>query len=255
MKNEPVPIIGVIGGVGPYAGLDLARKVFDATITDHDQHHLDVLLASCPRLIPDRTQFIETGKGSNPAYGIVACMEKLAAGGAQIFGVPCNTAHSPVIFDLVETLARELLPGKKLFHLIKETVALTKKRHGSGKIGLLATRGTHHSGVYRAWFADGPFELLEPDEEGIARVHQAIFSRAWGIKAVSNPVSPKAFEVLSAEARKLQDRGAKAIIMGCTEIPLALDNSGLSLDLIDPAVCLARALVRHVAPEKLKPMD
>ena len=50
--------IGVVGGVGPYAGLDLAKKIFDNTEAQHDQEHLDVLLVNSPRLINDRTAYI-----------------------------------------------------------------------------------------------------------------------------------------------------------------------------------------------------
>ena len=47
--------IGIVGGVGPYAGLDLMKKIFDNTEARHDQGHLDVLLVNSPRLIDDRT--------------------------------------------------------------------------------------------------------------------------------------------------------------------------------------------------------
>ena len=50
--------IGIVGGVGPYAGLDLAKKIFDNTEAQHDQEHLDVLLVNSPRLIDDRTAYI-----------------------------------------------------------------------------------------------------------------------------------------------------------------------------------------------------
>ena len=50
--------IGIVGGVGPYAGLDLTKKIFDNTEARHDQEHLDVLLINSPRLINDRTSYI-----------------------------------------------------------------------------------------------------------------------------------------------------------------------------------------------------
>ncbi len=100
--------IGIGGGVGPYAGLDLAKKIFDNTEAQHDQEHLDVLLVNNPRLIDDWTAYIlavRDGKvatdpatdPANPGRGIVACIRKLAAAGAEVVGVPCNTAHAPLI--------------------------------------------------------------------------------------------------------------------------------------------------------------
>ena len=47
-------VIGVVGGMGPYAGLDLVRKIFDQTTASTDQEHLDVILLSTPS-VPDRT--------------------------------------------------------------------------------------------------------------------------------------------------------------------------------------------------------
>ena len=54
--------IGVVGGVGPYAGLDLAKKIFDNTEAQHDQEHLDVLLVNSPRLINDRTAYFHNNQ-------------------------------------------------------------------------------------------------------------------------------------------------------------------------------------------------
>ncbi len=108
--------IGVVGGGGPYAGLDLVKKIFDNTAATYDQEHLDVLLVNSPRLIDDRTAYIlavRNGQGStdprtdpaHPGRGIVACIKQLTAAGAMIIGVPCNTAHAPLIFNVV---AREV---------------------------------------------------------------------------------------------------------------------------------------------------
>src|SRR5262245_32990820 len=91
--------IGIVGGVGPYAGLDLVKKIFDNTEAQRDQEHLDVLLINSPRLIDDRTNYIlavRDGKvatdpaldPANPGCGIVACIRKLAAAGAEVVGVP-----------------------------------------------------------------------------------------------------------------------------------------------------------------------
>jgi aspartate racemase len=94
--------IGIVGGVGSYAGLDLAKKIFNNTEAQHDQEHLDVLLVNSPRLIDDRTAYIlavrdgkVTSDPANPGRGIVACIRKLAAAGAEVIGVPGNTAHAP----------------------------------------------------------------------------------------------------------------------------------------------------------------
>ena len=92
-----------------------------------------------------------------------------------------------------------------------------------------------------------------PDEEGRERVQQAISNTAYGIKAQSNPVTPEARAALLAEAEKLVGQGADAVILGCTEIPLALTEPDLhGVPLLDATKVLARALIIAFAPERLK---
>lgn len=261
--------IGIVGGVGPYAGLDLARKIFDHTDARCDQEHLDVLLINSPRCIDDRTAYIlAAGRGhstldpatdpANPGRGILACLRTLVAAGATVCGVPCNTAHAPLIFDVVEREVAVQFPHLQLVHLIRETVHILHTLVPAGCcIGLLATPGTYASGVYQTHLerlaSDAQYRLLEPEAAGKQRLYEAIYDTEYGIKAQSAPVTARALEVLSSEAWGLYERGADALIMGCTEIPLALDCHAFPFPLIDPAAVLARALIRAVDPGRLRP--
>jgi aspartate racemase len=260
--------IGVVGGVGPYAGLDLVKKIFDNTEAQHDQDHLDVLLMNSPRLIDDRTAYIlavRDGKiatdpatdPANPGRGIIACIRKLAAAGAEVVGVPCNTAHAPLIFDVVEREVASQLPGIRLLHLVHTTVATVREvLPQGGTIGLLATPGTYASGVYQRHLAKvdprGSYRLLEPDEEGKSRVRDAIYDTNYGLKATAAPATCRATDYLAIEVWRLYERGANAIIMGCTEIPLVLDSCTFPISLIDPAIALARALIGAAGPMRLR---
>ena len=260
--------IGIVGGVGPYAGLDLAKKIFDNTKAQHDQEHLDVLLINSPRLIDDRTAYIlavRDGKSAtdpatdpaNPGRGIIACIRKLAAAGAAVVGVPCHTAHAPLIFDVVEREVVSRLPGIRLLHLVHTTVAAVCECLPQGStIGLLATPGTYASGVYQTHVAKvdlrGHYRLLEPDEEGKSRIRDAIYDTSYGIKATAAPATFRAIDYLATEVWRLYERGANAIIMGCTEIPLALDGCAFPIPLIDPAIAFARALIGVAGPMRLR---
>ena len=63
-------IIGIVGGVGPYAGIDLVRKIFDQTIAKSDQEHLSINLLSFPKDIEERTLFLLSKITVNPAHAI-----------------------------------------------------------------------------------------------------------------------------------------------------------------------------------------
>jgi aspartate racemase len=255
MKNNGKrPIIGIIGGVGPYAGLDLVRKIYGATAASRDQDHLDLLMASCPRLIPDRTAYLLGNGGENPAEGILSCVATLYAGGARLFGIPCNTAHSERIMGVVRSSLAERYRDAVLVDMLAATGRVAAELCPGGIVGLLATKGTHRSGVYRTYLDAVGLTLIEPPSDEIEAVHRSIFDDKWGIKAQSDPPTEKACRILAHAARALCDRGAHAIILGCTEIPLALHDYTFDVPLIDAGLCLARELVRQTAPEMLRPM-
>jgi aspartate racemase len=244
--------IGVIGGVGPYAGIDLVRKIFDNTSASSDQEHIDLYMTSCPSLIVDRTEYLLRG-GENPAIGIISCFEKLALMGATVVAIPCNTAHAPAIFGEVLSWAAKKFPKVLFLNMIEETCNyLAQQFPNGGEIGLMATLGTHTIGIYNQYLSKYPmFRLLEPDQQGKISVHEAIYSHEYGIKAVS-PVTVQARDTLLREAGRIVDRGADALILGCTELPLAIHEDMLACSLIDPTNILARAAIRETEPDKLR---
>ncbi|MDD3942386.1 MAG: amino acid racemase [Sphaerochaetaceae bacterium] len=244
--------IGVIGGVGPYAGLDLVKKVFDNTIAKSDQEHVNLYLTSCPSIIGDRTRYLLEG-GENPAEGLYSCFTKLAMIGASVVVIPCNTAHAKPIYGIVKERSSREFPQVRLLNMIEETCAHVSRLFPSGaSIGLLATKGTHSVGVYREYFSRYPeLSLIEPDAHGQDRVHQAIYDGDYGIKAVS-PVTERAVKVLMEEGSRLIGRGAQALILGCTELPLALHEGMLPCPLVDPTSILARSALVLVDAGKLK---
>jgi aspartate racemase len=234
------------------AGADAAQKIFENTNVATDQEHLDLYLTSTPRSIGDRTKFLLEG-GSNPAEGLYRNALQLIGLGASTLIVPCNTAHAPPIFDVLRKKLHDSHPEITLLHMIEETAKHIGERFPEPTtIGLLATKGTHALKTYLdALLAYPHITLIEPSKESQERVHDAIYNQRYGIKAQA-PVSKEALAILLEEAHTLYDRGAKALILGCTELPLALTKETISLPLIDPTVVLARSAIKHTEPAKLK---
>jgi aspartate racemase len=84
-------------------------------------------------------------------------------------------------------------------------------------------------------------------------VHPAIYHPAFGLKAQGNPVTREARQWIEEALRALRQDGAEMIILGCSELSLAITEPALfNMPMIDPTTILARALIREVAPEKLK---
>jgi len=256
-ENTPIraPLIGVIGGVGPYAGLDFARKIFANTLASKDQEHLNCILVSCPSIIPDRTEFLLQSEGEeidNPAFGMYESAKCLQKAGVNYAVVACNTAHSNRIFVPFCGMIKETLPGLNIINMLETCSAYVKETLPSVKcLGLLATKGTYKSKVYNEYFKeDEGFTLIEPEPRGQERIHDAIYSQMYGIKA-SSQIKPQARDSISYEIYRLIDRGAEAVILGCTELPLAIQAENFSIPVIDPGLIAARRLIHLSAPEKL----
>ena len=98
-------VIGIVGGMGPQAGVALFSNIVRFTSATQDQQHLSTILMSFPRHIPDRTLFLEGVAEINPAVNVVNIIRKLESAGASVVGIACNTCHAPAIFDVI---AREL---------------------------------------------------------------------------------------------------------------------------------------------------
>ena len=255
MSDEQM--IGIVGGVGPYAGLDLAEKIFDQTIASTDQEHLPVALLSVPGKIAERTEFILGNTTVNPAYALVEVIQKLELSGATVAGIPCNTAHAPQIFDVITGELEEADSKVRLLHMIEEVAGFIRRRYPRTEVvGVLSTTGTHAAGVYPPFLEREGLSVLQPDEKLQDEIHAAIYDPEYGIKARSNPVTEKARDKLLNGILFLQREGAQAIILECSEIPLAIDDRMVGeTPMIDPTLVLARPLIKSVAPDKLRPYE
>ena len=249
-------MIGVIGGVGPYAGIDFLKKIFDNTKALKDQEHVNCLLISCPSIIADRMDFLLNrldGKAENPCNGMFESARRLHMAGVRRAIVACNAAHSGRIFSPFCEKVKEQLPDLEIVNLLESCAEYVKASlPGLKRIGLLATMGAHSSRVYHEYIKkeDG-FILMEPDAAGQDRVHSAIFSEEYGIKAHSKNITQKAQDLIAGELKRLIEQGAEAVIMGCTEIPLAVKPEDYSIPVLDPGLIAARKLLRMTFPEKL----
>jgi len=245
-------LLGIIGGLGPHAGVDVYQKLLANTLANKDQHHLDVILASLSSRVPDRTAWLEQRHGPNPAYGMFESASRLYAAGVRLALVACNTAHARPIFSVFRELVDKQLPGLELLHLVDccrdwMDTATTLRRPG-----LLATRGTFLAEVYNEAFAALPgMQLVVPETRTQQAVHRSIYDESFGIKACAKPVSQQSLDILLAAIGELADRGADSIILGCTELSLALTPDLVSLPLVYPTVLAVRELIHRVRPESL----
>ncbi len=226
----PEKIIGILGGMGPEATIDLFYKIIKFTPAEKDQEHLRIIIDNNPK-IPDRTAAI-LGKGEDPLPALQETAQNLEKAGADFIVIPCNTAHY-FLSSIQESVNILVL------NMIEETAKETKKRIPQiKKVGLLASIGVYKSEIYHQRFKKFNIEVISPEEKDKEEIMKVIYT----IKAgdLSKGVKKNILKI----TQKLIDKGAEAIIAGCTEIPLILKEGDVSVPLIDSTQILAKAAVQ-----------
>ena len=229
--------IGILGGMGPEATLDCFGKIIKNTAAKTDREHIRVVIDSNPG-IPDRIAAI-LGDGQSPVPALVAGCRGLEKAGADFIIIPCVTVH----FFLSEIQAESSLPILSIFDAVAEAV----HRHlpGAGTVGLMGTIATIKAGFFQRRLAEEKIHTLVPDSAQQSKIIAAIKD----IKDTrpSRTKSEITNDLIEA-ARSLIDKkpeGARAIIAGCTEIPLALGQKHLPVPYFDSLTILARAAIRR----------
>ena len=252
--------VGIGGGVGPMAGCMLHQLIIENTLSRGDQDHLDVFHVSRSSAVNDRTAFLEGTICDNPGRDMgdvshsIAAAVKASKNQRFVVGVPCNTFHSPSIWEEFEKSVNGI-EGATALHMLEETANHIREiLPNATKLGLMSTTGTRLTRVYQDILTPLGFEVVQVPEEMQPDLHEAIYNPDWGIKACS-PVSAEARNRFVSYVKVLAHAGCDAIILGCTEIPLALPEAQLyGVPLVNPMVALARALVKASDVSKLKPL-
>ena len=222
--KHPEKVIGILGGMGPEATLELFRRIMKKTPARCDQEHIRVIIDSNPK-IPDRTEAM-LNSGPDPLPLLQETARNLERAGADFIVMPCNTAH----YYLSGIRAAVRIP---VIDMIRET-AYRVREH---KVGILATDGTLSTRLYHDACAECGIEIIEPQEED----QQAIMQAIYNIKAGRSGAQLKARVLKATEA--LEARGAQAIIVGCTEISLILTQKEVHVPLYDAMESLAETAV------------
>jgi aspartate racemase len=224
-------VIGVLGGMGP---LDLYQKIIEETPAVRDQDQLHVIIEGNPA-VPDRSEALLHG-GEDPTPLLLEGATRLEGAGADFIVVPCNTAHA-FLPRIASALAIPLIS------MIDETAKAVARQLPGSVVGILATGGTISARLYQDAFAREGLGSVVPDEKGQSRVSSAIAEvKAGNVGAAQN-------KLVRVTAGDLIERGAQSVIVACTELPLILTQSDVSVPLFDPTRILARSAVARALGE------
>lgn len=164
---------------------------------------------------------------------LVRAARKLELAGAEGFIICTNTMHK--VADKIE--AQVSIP---LLH-IADATADVLKRNGFRKVGLLGTAFTMEQTFYKGRLAQHGLEVVIPNEEHRRIVHQVIYQELCRGKIKLE--SKRAYlEIVDT----LVDEGAEAVVLGCTEIGLLIQQADTSIRLVDTTKIHAEAAVEFM---------
>ncbi|MDA9725328.1 amino acid racemase [Candidatus Pelagibacter sp.] len=246
-------MIGILGGMGTQAGLDFCNKLAILNRGKIDQEYPLFLLYNKSN-IPGRPESIgshtkklsnkSTSKVSREKYNkvlksLLKGCKLLENNKCKFIVIPCNTAHY-----WFEDLQNKI--NIPIINMPKEVFKVTKKKcKKNSKVGLLATEGTLKTGVYKKFF-DKDYRLIEPSQKiQKLSVNKSIrLVKMGNVKAAAKAIKPAIDSLIKMNCKK--------IILGCTELPIAIfafksfKNVKSSKIFLDPNLILAHsAMVKH----------
>ena len=220
---------------------DLYDKIVKATPAKTDQEHIKLVVEQNPQ-IPDRTAALLHG-GEDPTIALYNCAKRLEKDGCDVIIVPCNTAHA-----FVPYLERHLsIPFINMQQTALNEIA--EKLGGAARIGLLATSGTVQTGIYSEKAKSMGLPMFVPDDVHQERVMASIYGPKGAKAGYTDGICKD--DLLSAAEYLVEKYDCNCLILGCTELPLILDESadfevaGKHVMVIDPTASLARKVVRE----------
>ncbi len=161
--------------------------------------------------------------------------KKLANAGADFLICPDNTIHQALPF--VES--RSPLPWLHIAEVVAEEAA----RRGFRRLGLTGTRWLVASEVYPDKLAARGIDCVRPNDDDRREINRIIMD-----ELVYGDFRPESVEAVRAIIGRLGERGCDAVVLGCTELPLIINDSNSPLPALDSTRLLARAALARATP-------
>jgi aspartate racemase len=222
--------VGVLGGMGPASTAEFYRLLVETTAADSDQQHLHVIIDGDAG-IPDRRAAL-VGVGEDPRPRMIQSARRLEAAGAQIVAMPCNTAHA-FLSDVQSAISVPVID------MIAETAEAALQVGGrASAIGIMATDAALSTGLYPLALTTRGVVPVLPDIAAQERLMAAI----WHVKAGRNDA---AGHIVARGATQLAIGGCAAVLLGCSELPIAVKGLTLPVPVVDSLATLARATIER----------
>lgn len=221
-------VVGVLGGKGPEATVELLNLIIRHTPVNREEDHLRVIVDNNPQI--PKCALGLTGEGESPIAALVETAQNVARAGAAFLVIPCNSAHGYID----EIQAALSIP---VISIINETVAVVKAA-GVARVGLLATTGLLQANLYQEQLAAAGIDSVLPAAERQAELMHHLMRFKDG-----GDLPPFTEALIRIRAELIVT--AEAVIHACTEVPLALADHPADVPEFNTIELLARACVRE----------
>lgn len=228
MTENKEKIVGIIGGMGPQATVDLMQRIIRATPALEDRDHIRCIVDNNPK-VPSRIKAIIDGNGEDPGPCLADMAKRLEAWGADFIAIACNTAHVyyKAICQAVSIPVINMM-DVVLFHL-------EQQYPGCLEVGILASPAIRITRLYEEKFNPAGIKVIFPDPEAEALLFDVIKK----IKAGDlGPAVQKSYKRICSH---LEDKGVTLAIIACTELSALAVQA--SLKTVDAAQILALKIV------------
>lgn len=220
-------VVGILGGMGPEATVDLMQRIIRLTPAEDDIDHVRCIVDNNPK-VPSRIKAIIEGTGESPAPCLAEMGRRLESWGADFLAIACNTAHA--YYDEIRDAVH--IPVLNMIDLVIDHVRQT----GIRRVGILASIAVQMTGLYHHRFEPLGIETVYPEPAQQAELFRLIRRIKTGDTGDAVISRYRDF------CRHLQTLGAELGIIACTELSI-LDIGDAPLALIDAAELLAQRIV------------
>ena len=235
--------IGILGGMGPMATVDLFKKIVKYTPAVTDLDHISIIIYNNPQ-IPSRVDAILDGK-ENPLNELIRSAQRLENAGADFIIIPCHTAH----VWLSEIQAAIRIP---IYSMIENTVSciVSHYRYLSDRILLLGTKAILQKKLYQNAFEQRGLILHVPESYEQDMVASAILEVKGSLIENNSYIEP-----LNRMLMRYYSSGVTAVLGACTEIPLLFPYLDPKIEKLDPTLMLANMAIDLASKDNSKAAD
>ena len=229
--SRTIKTIGIIGGLGPETTAEFYLNLIESART-HCSRYPSIIIDSLSFPFSLERDIIQHSKNEEKLLpALKSSVERLNRAGADFIAIPCNTVH---VF-IGELRDYSQVP---IISIIDETLAAANKRHYE-RVGLLATTKTIDARLYDMASKKYKIDVIAPtnaEQNGISRTIT---------KILECDTSDKDKELVKSVVDSLEQRGAEAVILGCTDLQLILKQKDVGVELIDSMKTLADAVFKR----------